>query len=605
MQEVIYNSKLNLSECFPVHLFQNLIKVFPRLNSIIPKNIISNSQPIFIDKFLFYRMILEKIKISFEVSESFVISESINIILKDIKGNSLENKNKTKTELPLINIRKESNDISNTSMIRSPSNYSNKNKGNSNKSTPKKNTEKKSVLKEKLNNNHGNINQVFISFEGNKISKKKLVHFFDNNYNDYSNNENNKPKVLSKKSNLKPINNKSNKMLNVIITNQNKTMTNNNSNNNIKEPSEKKKLAIKTKTEFYLRAKSSRTKRVKIEEPKEKDESFLPERINNIYEKNLKNFINIDDKNFNIFEFESKVGKENTLLLIGKYIFNYFKFGDIVNQAKYDNWVEKIGKGYIRNNSYHHDLHAADTAHTSYIYLRYGLIHEIAKLDTSMIFAVTMSCICHDYKHPGVNNNYLIETDNDIAINYNDISVLENMHISEAFKLMHTNPNFNVFEGFDKEKYKKIRKQMICCVLSTDMTKHSSAINFLNNYLSKDNIPEDNDKQEYMNLVVHSSDISNPTKRFDIYFKWAKLIVEEFYDQGDKEKKLGLKCSCDRTKVNIYKNQLGFIDFIELPFFSLITKAFPKLDFLLNNLNNNKQKIKQLEEEYNKNNSKI
>ena len=123
--------------------------------------------------------------------------------------------------------------------------------------------------------------------------------------------------------------------------------------------------------------------------------------------------------------------------------------------------------------------------------------------------------------------------------------------------------------------------------------------------MDKDNIPEDNDKQEYMNLVVHSSDISNPTKRFDIYFKWAKLIVEEFYDQGDKEKKLGLKCSCDRTKVNIYKNQLGFIDFIELPFFSLITKAFPKLDFLLNNLNSNKQKIKQLEEEYNKNNSKI
>ena len=119
MQEVIYNSKLNLSECFPVHLFQNLIKIFPRLNSIIPKNIISNSQPIFIDKFLFYRMILEKIKISFEVSESFVISESINIILKDIKGNSLENKNKTKTELPLINIRKESNDNSNTSMKKS------------------------------------------------------------------------------------------------------------------------------------------------------------------------------------------------------------------------------------------------------------------------------------------------------------------------------------------------------------------------------------------------------------------------------------------------------------------------------------------------------
>ena len=80
-------------------------------------------------------------------------------------------------------------------------------------------------------------------------------------------------------------------------------------------------------------------------------------------------------------------------------------------------------------------------------------------------------------------------------------------------------------------------------------------------------------------------------------------MVEEFYAQGDKEKKLGLKCSYDRTKVTLYKNQLGFIDFIELPFFSLVAKVFPKLDFLLVNLNNNKQRIKSLEEEYNKKNN--
>ena len=50
-------------------------------------------------------------------------------------------------------------------------------------------------------------------------------------------------------------------------------------------------------------------------------------------------------------------------------------------------------------------------------------------------------------------------------------------------------------------------------------------------------------------------------------------------------------------KVTIYRNQIGFIDFIELPFFSLVVKVFPKLDFLLENLNNNKQTILKLEEE--------
>ena len=61
-----------------------------------------------------------------------------------------------------------------------------------------------------------------------------------------------------------------------------------------------------------------------------------------------------------------------------------------------------------------------------------------------------------------------------------------------------------------------------------------------------------------------------------------------------------MKCSCDRNKVTIYQNQLGFIDYIELPFFSLVAKVFPKLDFLFENLNNNKQTILKLQEENNK-----
>ena len=72
-----------------------------------------------------------------------------------------------------------------------------------------------------------------------------------------------------------------------------------------------------------------------------------------------------------------------------------------------------------------------------------------------------------------------------------------------------------------------------------------------------------------MNLLIHSADISNPTKKFQIYWKWAEIVVEEFLQQGDKEKELGLKCSFDRDNVTISQNQLGFIDYIEIPFFTL------------------------------------
>ena len=55
------------------------------------------------------------------------------------------------------------------------------------------------------------------------------------------------------------------------------------------------------------------------------DKSNIYRNINDIYQKNLNNFANIENKNFDIFDFEKKVGKENTLVLISRYIFNYFQ----------------------------------------------------------------------------------------------------------------------------------------------------------------------------------------------------------------------------------------------------------------------------------------
>ena len=142
---------------------------------------------------------------------------------------------------------------------------------------------------------------------------------------------------------------------------------------------------------------------------------------------------------------------------------------------------------------------------------------------------------------------------------------------------------------------------MITCVLNTDMSLHKDSLDFMNNYLNKTDGNVEKYNQDFMNLIIHSADISNPTKKFNIYYKWAELVMEEFYLQGDKEKELGLNCSYDRNKISLYKSQLGFIDFIEIPFYSLFVKVFSGLNFLIDNLNNNKEMIKLLEDENNKN----
>ena len=640
MKESNLDSKINLSEYFPGNNFTKLLNVFPQLNNIISKKNNSVSNQVIIDKYPFYQMVLEKAKNYFELKENFLISNSIDIILKDIKKNSqeisLKNKNKTKIDLPFINTSRNTNNkfflldeqkynkttrqfynknnltinktrnpspkdvLENDKSSKNIREFSTKSNGQKKLNKSKYSDFNKSFYEKELKDN--DINFVYLDLDKNnkqkEIPKLKLVHFdkinknFDNINNNINNNEpingNIFNKEVTKKSNLKK---DFKHTIPIKQNNENETITDENQN----------KLSDKSKVEIIERNKSNgQDLKEKNNFQKNITRIIKPNKISIFYnENNLNKIFNIDEKDFDIINFDSKVGKENTLVLIGKYIFNYFNFGEIINMTKFENWCQKITEGYNRSNSYHTDLHAADITHTSFIYFKIGLVNDIIKLDKISICALFLSCICHDYKHPGFNNNYLRETNNPIALNYNDISILENMHISEAFKLIHSDKRYNVFENFDKEKYKKIRKQMISCVLGTDISKHKHSLEFMSNALKENKINE-SDKQEYMNLILHSADISNPTKIFDVYYKWANFVVEEFYHQGDKEKELGLNCSCDRNKVTIYKNQLGFIDFIEIPFYDSFVKLFPNLKYLFENLNNNRQLIKLLEEEDNK-----
>lgn len=48
-----------------------------------------------------------------------------------------------------------------------------------------------------------------------------------------------------------------------------------------------------------------------------------------------------------------------------------------------------------------------------------------------------LAAFCHDYDHPGLNNQFLIASSDLLALVYNDKSVLENHHIAEVFKMLH------------------------------------------------------------------------------------------------------------------------------------------------------------------------
>jgi hypothetical protein len=72
-----------------------------------------------------------------------------------------------------------------------------------------------------------------------------------------------------------------------------------------------------------------------------------------------------------------------------------------------------------------------------------------------------------------------------------------------------------------------------------------------------------------MNYAIKCADISNATKIPHLSMHWTALIMEEFFHQGDEEKRLGLQVSplMDRKSTVVSKCQLGFIDFIVMPLY--------------------------------------
>ncbi|XP_014817062.1 PREDICTED: calcium/calmodulin-dependent 3',5'-cyclic nucleotide phosphodiesterase 1B [Calidris pugnax] len=161
------------------------------------------------------------------------------------------------------------------------------------------------------------------------------------------------------------------------------------------------------------------------------------------------------------------------------------------------------------------------------------------------------------------------------AILYNDRSVLENHHISAVFRMMQDD-EMNIFVNLTKDEFAELRALVIEMVLATDMSCHFQQVKSMKTSLQQ---LERIDKSKVLSLLLHAADISHPTKQWSVHSRWTKALMEEFFRQGDKEAELGLPFSplCDRTSTLVAQSQIGFIDFIVEPTFSVLTDVAEKL----------------------------
>ncbi|XP_062701649.1 cAMP-specific 3',5'-cyclic phosphodiesterase isoform X5 [Aedes albopictus] len=227
---------------------------------------------------------------------------------------------------------------------------------------------------------------------------------------------------------------------------------------------------------------------------------------------------------------------------------------------------------YVKDNPFHNSLHAADVAQSTHVLLNTPALENVfTPLETCA--ALFAACI-HDVDHPGLTNQFLINSSSELAIMYNDESVLENHHLAVAFKLLQ-NEDCDILRNIQKKQRQTFRKMVIDMVLSTDMSKHMTLLADLKTMVETKKVAGsgvlllDNytDRIQVLENLVHCADLSNPTKPLPMYKRWVARLMEEFFLQGDKERAAGMDISpmCDRHNATIEKSQVGFIDYIVHP----------------------------------------
>ncbi|KAG0179237.1 3',5'-cyclic-nucleotide phosphodiesterase [Apophysomyces sp. BC1021] len=266
-------------------------------------------------------------------------------------------------------------------------------------------------------------------------------------------------------------------------------------------------------------------------------------------------------------------------------------------------FIIDLSSAYHDGNPYHNFAHAVDVLQCLY-YLLCEFEHTPTKttstgrrlirrqdlLRPTDVFALLIAAIGHDVAHPGVNNVFLSKSAAPLALLYNDCSILENFHSTVLFQILKKH-NFDQFVGgAGSPEYEEFRKTIITSILATDMALH-------NDYVSK--VKEQADRLRNTNIqaldaaarekerlllcsgLIKCADISNVARPFLRATQWAELLLEEFVNQGDLERDLGMMVNPmnDREKIVMEDSQIGFIRFVALDLFQSVESILPELTF--------------------------
>lgn len=286
------------------------------------------------------------------------------------------------------------------------------------------------------------------------------------------------------------------------------------------------------------------------------------------------------------------------LSILGLCIFDRLSLIDHfkMDRSKVLNFLIRIEEGYDSGISYHNRAHAASVLHFTYALLVHGGVADAVSYPDCDKQLITLACllaaVVHDFEHKGLSNDFLVKTGDERAIRHNDRSVNENHHIAAAFALMQ-NPDSNFLSQLSAVEYRRLRSTVVELVLGTDAAEGNKILKVFTENLDSVNkgidMQSPSSKAPYMptsvqetntalQIMLKCADLGHLALDWDAHLDWVDRLETEFFAQGDMEKTLAfqeISFLMDRDRPGVSKTQTGFFQFVVMPLFSSLVRAFP------------------------------
>ncbi|KAI4564696.1 hypothetical protein MJT46_019784, partial [Ovis ammon polii x Ovis aries] len=236
-----------------------------------------------------------------------------------------------------------------------------------------------------------------------------------------------------------------------------------------------------------------------------------------------------------------------------------------------------LSKGY-RDPPYHNWMHAFSVSH--FCYLLYKNLELTNYLEDMEIFALFISCMCHDLDHRGTNNSFQVASVRPCPPHTGPLPRLspQRHHFAQAIAILNTH-GCNIFDHFSRKDYQRMLDLMRDIILATDLAHHLRIFKDLQKMAE---VGYDRTNKQHHSLLLcllmTSCDLSDQTKGW----KTTRKIAEKAMGNRPME-------MMDREKAYIPELQISFMEHIAMPIYKLLQDLFPKAAELYERVASNRE----------------